>query len=174
MRDLEALQAYCLAHELPLDARQLRTGTLRAFLAGSFDGRTASTMARKVSAVRAFYRFLEKRGKLRDNPAASLSRPKVPKPLPEFVTVEDAFRVVAAPNADAAEVTDRSSGISFPVASDATLLEALQGAGLKINFGCRAGVCGADPVAVCEGAEHLSPPGDEELAHRRQHAGRVI
>lgn len=70
--------------------------------------------------------------------------------------------------ADSAEVTDRGSGISFPVAEDATLLEAIQGAGLKINFGCRAGVCGADPVAICEGAEHLSPPGDDELATLRR------
>lgn len=68
----------------------------------------------------------------------------------------------------AAEVTDRASGISFPVTGDATLLEAIQGAGLKINFGCRAGVCGADPVAICEGAEHLSPPGDDELATLRR------
>ena len=67
-----------------------------------------------------------------------------------------------------AEVTDRQSGISFPVAPDATLLEAIEGAGLKIHFGCRAGVCGADPVAVCEGAENLSPPGDDELATLRR------
>ncbi len=69
---------------------------------------------------------------------------------------------------DTAEVTDRGSGISFPVAADATLLEAIEGAGLKINFGCRAGVCGADPVAVCEGAEHLSPPSEDELATLRR------
>lgn len=70
--------------------------------------------------------------------------------------------------ADSAEVTDRQSGISFQVAPDATLLEAIEGAGLKINFGCRAGVCGADPVAICEGAEHLSPPGEDELATLRR------
>ena len=67
-----------------------------------------------------------------------------------------------------AEVTDRQSGITFQVAPDATLLEAIEGAGLKLNFGCRAGVCGADPVVVCEGAEHLSPPGDDELATLRR------
>ena len=49
-----------------------------------------------------------------------------------------------------------------------TLLEAIESAGLKINFGCRAGVCGADPVAICEGHEHLSPPGDDELATLRR------
>jgi len=67
-----------------------------------------------------------------------------------------------------ADVTDRQSGITFPIAADATLLEAIEGAGLKINFGCRAGVCGADAVAVCEGHEHLSPPGDDELATLRR------
>jgi molybdate transport system permease protein len=70
--------------------------------------------------------------------------------------------------ADSAEVTDRQSGISFQVAPDATLLEAIEGAGLKINFGCRAGVCGADPIAICEGTEHLSPPGEDELATLRR------
>ena len=67
-----------------------------------------------------------------------------------------------------ADVTDRQSGITFPIAADATLLEAIEGAGLKINFGCRAGVCGADAVAVCDGQEHLSPPGDDELATLRR------
>lgn len=69
---------------------------------------------------------------------------------------------------DAAEVTDRGSGITFQVAPDATLLEAIEGAGLKINYGCRAGVCGADPVAICEGHENLAPPGDDELATLRR------
>ena len=68
----------------------------------------------------------------------------------------------------AAEVTDRGSGISFQVAADATLLEAIEGAGLKINYGCRAGVCGADPVAICEGHDNLAPPGDDELATLRR------
>ncbi len=67
-----------------------------------------------------------------------------------------------------AEVTDRQSGITFQVAADATLLEAIEGAGLPINYGCRAGVCGADAVAICEGTQHLSPPGDDELATLRR------
>ncbi|TXH28871.1 MAG: 2Fe-2S iron-sulfur cluster binding domain-containing protein [Elusimicrobia bacterium] len=67
-----------------------------------------------------------------------------------------------------AEVTDRESRVTFPVAKGATLLEAIEGAGLKINFGCRAGVCGADAVAVCSGGKHLSPAGDDELATLRR------
>ena len=65
-------------------------------------------------------------------------------------------------------VSDRSSGVTFEVATEASLLEAIQSAGLKINYGCRAGVCGADAVAICEGHENLSPPGDDELATLRR------
>ena len=68
----------------------------------------------------------------------------------------------------AAEVTDRQSGVTFQVAPDATLLEAIESAGLKINFGCRAGVCGADPVAICEGHDNLAPAGEDELATLRR------
>ncbi|MFO1287730.1 MAG: 2Fe-2S iron-sulfur cluster-binding protein [Rubrivivax sp.] len=68
----------------------------------------------------------------------------------------------------AAEVTDRETGITFQAASDGTLLEAIEKAGLKINYGCRSGVCGADAVAVCSGGEHLSPMNADERATLRR------
>ena len=49
-----------------------------------------------------------------------------------------------------------------PAQAGQTLLELIEGCGAKIEAGCRMGVCGADPIAVCEGAEHLSPVGDDE------------
>ena len=67
-----------------------------------------------------------------------------------------------------AEVTDRETKVTFPVAKGATLLEAIEGAGLKINFGCRAGLCGADAVVVCSGGKHLSPAADDEVATLRR------
>jgi nitrite reductase (NADH) large subunit len=106
-----------------------------------------------ASGLHAERRWLQSQRK----PGAAASAPAAASPLRQRLA-----------ETRAAEVTDRASGISFPVAGDATLLEAIQTAGLKINFGCRAGVCGADPVAVCEGAEHLSPPGDDELATLRR------
>ncbi len=70
--------------------------------------------------------------------------------------------------AGAAEVTDRETGITFQAPPDGTLLEAIERAGLKINYGCRAGVCGADPVLLCEGADQVAPPGPDELATLRR------
>ncbi|NJN39840.1 MAG: FAD-dependent oxidoreductase, partial [Gammaproteobacteria bacterium] len=43
-----------------------------------------------------------------------------------------------------------------------SLLEVIEGCGGEIEAGCRMGVCGADPVAVREGMENLSPAGADE------------
>jgi nitrite reductase (NADH) large subunit len=69
-----------------------------------------------------------------------------------------------ASSAGAPQVVDLGSGIAFPVAGDQSLLEAMEAADININFGCRSGVCGADPVAVCEGHENLSVADSDERA----------
>ncbi|MCA1692226.1 MAG: FAD-dependent oxidoreductase [Actinobacteria bacterium] len=43
-----------------------------------------------------------------------------------------------------------------------SLLEVLEGADLPIEAGCRMGMCGSDPIAVLEGAEHVTPVAEEE------------
>src|SRR6202008_4072691 len=45
-----------------------------------------------------------------------------------------------------------------------TLLEGAEKAGQPIGAGGRMGVCGADPICVVAGAEHLSAMGDDERA----------
>src|SRR5262249_56644014 len=45
----------------------------------------------------------------------------------------------------------------------ASLLEVAETAGLRLEAGCRMGVCGADPVAVIEGMNGLSQPDEDEL-----------
>ncbi|HEX2916086.1 MAG TPA: FAD-dependent oxidoreductase [Chloroflexia bacterium] len=45
---------------------------------------------------------------------------------------------------------------------DTTLLEVAECNELPLEAGCRMGMCGADPVAIVEGMEHLSPIEDDE------------
>jgi NADPH-dependent 2,4-dienoyl-CoA reductase/sulfur reductase-like enzyme/ferredoxin len=45
----------------------------------------------------------------------------------------------------------------------ASLLEVAEQAGRPIEAGCRMGVCGADPVAVIDGMDGLTPPDGDEL-----------
>ena len=69
----------------------LRPADFRAWLAAqAARGVSRSTSARGLSVVRGFYRWLAKAG-LVDNPAvAALKTPRVPRPVPKALTVEEA------------------------------------------------------------------------------------
>jgi NAD(P)H-nitrite reductase large subunit/ferredoxin len=69
---------------------------------------------------------------------------------------------------DAISIEDRETGMVFPARPDQTLLEAIEAAGIKINYGCRSGLCGADPIVITEGSEHLSAPSADETATLRR------
>jgi NADPH-dependent 2,4-dienoyl-CoA reductase/sulfur reductase-like enzyme/ferredoxin len=66
------------------------------------------------------------------------------------------------------EIHERRSGKRFTTAPDKTLLESMEAAGVPIEFGCRSGLCGADPVGIVEGHEYLDEPGADEAATLRR------
>lgn len=125
-RDLQAFAAFVRERGLRADARVLDVAALRAFLASLFEANQAPTIARKLAALRAFYRHLHKRGLVDRNPAALLRSPKTRATLPKFLTVDEAFRVVDAPAEDRA----RSGPLR---ARDTLLLELLYGTGLRVS-----------------------------------------
>jgi len=61
-------------------------------------------------------------------------------------------------------IVERRSGKSFAATGNQTLLEAMEAAGVPIEFGCRSGLCGADPVGIVGGHEYLDAPGADEQA----------
>ena len=122
-RDLAALYAFLHAKGAPLDVTQLRVDHLRAFLADLVRRKNGTaTIAKKVSALRAFFRFHKRIGSIGDNPAARLRLPKVRKPLPSFLSVDAASAVAEAPSADTA------TGLR-----DRAIVELLYGGGLRVS-----------------------------------------
>lgn len=125
-RALFALRDFCLEKSLPLDAERLSLVALRGWLARLFETDQPSTIGRKVATVRAFYRFLFRKGLVTKNVAAQLKSPKIRKGLPRFLTVDEAFRVVEAPTDDA----HREEALRL---RDRAILEMLYGAGLRVS-----------------------------------------
>lgn len=55
-----------------------------------------TTVSRKITAVRSFYRYLMRTERITVNPAQWLKRPKLKQRLPSFLTVDEMFRLLDA------------------------------------------------------------------------------
>jgi len=92
-------------------------------------GATATTVRRKLAAARTFCRFLQRDGKLLDNPFSLLRGPRKAKTLPKVLSVEDVKRFLSRPKADFLEKTlDEYSALR-----DTALFEALYSTGCRIS-----------------------------------------
>jgi integrase/recombinase XerC len=127
-RDLSQLAAFVQERTRgPARVEHVTKLVLRAWLGDLAKTRSATSIARKLAAVRAFFGWLERRGAVRDNPAALLSSPKLGRKLPRFLSAEAAAEVVEAPES----------------LRDAAALELLYGCGLRVSE-----LCGLDLDAV--------------------------
>lgn len=101
---------------------------IRAFMGDctSRRGLSRRSIARKLSAVRSFYRFLHVEGRVDANPARSVRSPKRERTLPAFLTreqVDALFRDAEA----------RAEGGSFHALRNLAIVELFYGAGLRLS-----------------------------------------
>ncbi len=78
----------------PFDPRQVDSLVIRGYLADLYRRNSKSTIARKLSALRSYFRFLQRQGVRSDNPAESVLTPKQEKKIPHYLTVDDVFRLL--------------------------------------------------------------------------------
>ena len=84
-------------------------------------GYAKSTVARRLACLRSFFRFLQRRGEVSNNPAKALRTPRSGRKLPHFLTAEQAATLLETPPADdPAGKRDRA------------ILETLYSAGLRV------------------------------------------
>jgi len=57
-------------------------------------GNAAVTRARKLAAIKSFFRFLVENGQLETNPAASIKSPRIPQKQPTYLSDEDCQRLI--------------------------------------------------------------------------------
>lgn len=98
---------------------------LRALMAGYADV-SASSAARKLSALRQFYAFLLDEGERADNPALDLARPATRRPLPRVLTHAHVERLFAQACAEADGENPPARAVRMLL-----LLELLYGSGLR-------------------------------------------
>jgi len=129
-RDLGQLEAF-LAQRLgrAVGSKDVDKLQLRAWLGELAREHTSSSIARKLAAVRTFYRYLRRSEPSRDNPAQGLATPRVRRPLPLVLRAEAAAELVQAPAA--ASVPPEIEAALRE--RDRLMLELLYGCGLRVS-----------------------------------------
>lgn len=64
---------------------------IRAYIGAVYKDLKKSSLSRKVSSIKVFFRFLKKRGYLAENPALVIRNPRAEKRLPTFYTIDEMF-----------------------------------------------------------------------------------
>lgn len=122
-RELHGFAAYIAEHYgKDHGAEQIEHTQIRAYLGTLYErGLSKASAARALAAIRSWFKWLARTGRLEQNAAALVATPKLPKHLPRVPSIEQLNRVVDSVGEDAA---------SWP-ARDAAILELLYGCGIR-------------------------------------------
>jgi integrase/recombinase XerD len=120
-RDLHSFATYLSERNIPL-LRASRTVIISYLLHTEGQGMTRATVARRLAAIKSFYRYLVSVGAVRINPTDHLDSPKLPKKLPTVLTVGEVDRLLEGPDVSmAAGLRDRA------------MLELLYATGMRVS-----------------------------------------
>ena len=124
--DLRQLHRFLLSRRLvssPIDPNSLSSDAVRAYLQWlDQKGNKPSSLARKLAAVRSFYRYLSRRGMVNGNPVDGMRTPKQPKLLPRVLTKDDADALMTFP-----------AGLTVWSLRDRAVLETLYSTGARVG-----------------------------------------
>jgi integrase/recombinase XerD len=117
-RDLASLQRFTSREVAEATSQDLEAwiASMRA------DGLAPATIARRASAVRAYFRHLVLIGSKSENPAASIQLPRRPRTLPRALSPAETERLIEA-----------ATGSAPRTLRDRALVELLYGAGLRVS-----------------------------------------
>ncbi len=88
-------------------------------------GLSRSSLSRKVSSVKSFFRWMSKNDIMENSAISSITNPKIPKTLPRAVEVSDAFNII--------EKVKEFSNKSWIAKRDGAIFTLLYGCGLRIS-----------------------------------------
>ena len=122
--DLKEFEEFLEKTETGLGFTEVHTDNVRNWISDLMDeGRKATSVNRKLSSLRSFYRFLLRKNWITVNPMLKIVGPKKKKPLPSFVREKDMDRLLDG----------LSFGEGFVGVRDRTILEMFYATGMRLS-----------------------------------------
>jgi len=150
--DLRQLHQFLLSRRLvssPVDPGSLSSDAVRAYLQWlDQEGGKPASLARKLAAIRSFYRYLMRRRLVSRNPVDGMRTPKQPKLLPRVLTKDDADALMNFP-----------AGQTVGALRDRALLETLYSTGARV---AEVVALDIDDVRESDGLVRLQGKGSKE------------
>ena len=72
-------------------------GVIRGYVASLYSLNSSTTVGRKLSALRTFFRYLCRQGALNADPLANIANPRTARTIPVFLTVDEVFALLEEP-----------------------------------------------------------------------------
>ncbi|MDO9533470.1 MAG: tyrosine recombinase XerC [Deltaproteobacteria bacterium] len=120
--DLTQFLEFCSKHRDGLSLDQVTYQDLRPFLAAALKINRKTTVARKLSTLRTFFKYLQRQGVASQNPAKFAPAPKLEKVLPHYLSVDETFHLLGEPKND-----------DFGTRRDLSILEVFYSGGLRLS-----------------------------------------
>ena len=122
--DLKEFEGFLKETETELDWKKVHADLVRNWMIHLMDnGGAATSVNRKLSSLRSFYRFLLRKKEITVNPMLKVVGPKKKKPLPYFVREKDMDRLL----------DEIPFGEGFEGCRDRTILEMFYATGMRLS-----------------------------------------
>ncbi len=105
-----------------IDITEIDTHTIRNYVYSLNNKNKSSSVARKLSTLRTFFKFLEQESLIEQNPMGSIAMPKQEQHIPVFLSVDEVFALLESPGAE------ETFG-----ARDRAMLELLYSTGMRVS-----------------------------------------
>ena len=122
LKDLHSVRQFaCDRLGQNVRVERLDTDLLKSYLAKRIRERQKSTVARELTAIKSFFKFLVREGILAVNPAQNIPTPKLSKPLPQVLSIDEVLDLLKMPDVTPLGLRNRA------------ILELLYSSGLRVS-----------------------------------------
>jgi len=122
LNDVRQFSHYLYSEYPERDFTTVDSLTIRSYLGVLHKKNRKSSIARKLASLRTFYKFLIRKGILKENPAAVVSTPRLEKHMPSFLSIDEMFSLLTMP--------DKTTLAGL---RDRAIMEMLYSSGLRVS-----------------------------------------